>query len=757
MTLHYSIEYRTVWGEELFVRRTDNIVPLHTTDGVIWSAAEELPFEGGGEPFTYIYEVWREGQCIRRELDGKHRFEPKLDGIYYLDDWWEVFDEKPAYLCRRNAGVAVPVFALRSEGSFGVGDFGDLRKLVEWAGRVGMHAVQILPINDTTQTGTWHDSYPYNSISIYALHPQYLDLRQLGRLADTTLARQLEQRRQALNALPESDYEEVMKGKMAYAKAMFVQNGKPTLESAGFRQFYADNAYWLTPYAAFSYLRDTFGTADFSSWPQHRTYRPDDLLHMLRPGSESLSAIRFYYYLQYNLHVQLKAVGRTACKRQVILKGDIPIGISRNSVEAWTEPYYFNMNGQAGAPPDAFATDGQNWGFPTYNWAVMADDGYQWWLRRFRKMAEYFTAYRIDHILGFFRIWEIPIDAVSGLLGHFSPSLPLTVEEIESYGLRFQHDFMTRPFINDERIGKLFGGLSDEVKANFLQHSHHDVYGMKADFDTQRKIERYFEEAGNQHWGNDVKTKLCGLLGEVLFIADGQQAGSYHPRIAAHDSYIYSRLDEGERNAFDRLYEDYYYHRHTQFWYDEAMRKLPRLVGGTSMMACGEDLGMVPDCVEWVMDRLRILSLKVERMPKEFGAEFADTTNYPRRSVCTISSHDTSTLRGWWEEDRQSTQHYYNNVMHRVGKAPAKASPEICEEVVTRHLQCESQLCILTLQDWLAMSETLRRTDVKAERINTPSDPNNYWHYRMHLTIEELQKKRSLGSKLRKMISASGR
>ncbi len=758
MTLNFSIEYRTVWGEELTVRKDNgDILLLHTTDGIMWRGTEVVPCEEEEKAFTYRYEVHREGQCIRREVDGKHRFECKQEGTYYLDDWWEMFATKPAYLCRRNAGVAIPVFALRSAGSFGVGDFGDLKMLIEWTYKAGMHVVQILPINDTTQTGTWHDSYPYNSISIYALHPLYLDLRQLGNPKDTKLAEQLEEQRNELNRLAEIDYEKVMKGKMAYAKATFGQNGKQTLNSVGFRQFFADNAYWLTPYAAFSYLRDTYRTANFSTWTQHRTYQSNDILQLLKPGSESQTAINFYYYLQYNLHIQLKAVSQAANRCQIILKGDIPIGISRNSVEAWTEPYYFNMNGQAGAPPDAFATDGQNWGFPTYNWEVMAKDGYQWWMRRFHKMAEYFTAYRIDHILGFFRIWEIPTYATSGLLGHFSPSLPLSVNEIEHYGLKFQKDFMTHPLINEELIGSLFGQLSNEVKAHFMEHSHYDVYRMKTDFDTQRKIELYFETARGQHWDHDIKKKLMGLLNNVLFIADEQQADTFHPRIAAQNSYIYNRLSAEEKNAFDALYEDYYYQRHNQFWQDEAMKKLPILVRSTPMVACGEDLGMVPACVNWVMERLRILSLEVERMPKEYGAEFGTTQSYPRQSVCTTSSHDTSTLRGWWQEDKRLTQHYYNDVLHHMGKAPVEASTKICEEIITNHLQCESQLCILPLQDWLAISDTLRRPDVEAERINVPSDANNYWHYRMHLTIEELQKSRTLGNKLRQIISQSKR
>ena len=300
-------------------------------------------------------------------------------------------------MSRKIAGTAIPVFSLRSEGSFGVGDFGDLKKLVDWAEKTHQQAVQILPINDTTITGTWIDSYPYNSISIYAFHPMYIDLRQLGKMKDKEAAAAFEEKRLELNALAQIDYEGVNNAKREYIRLMFQQTGKKVLASAEFKKFFQDNKHWLLPYAAFSHLRDMYGTPDFSQWPEHQVYNAKAIAAMCAPESECYENIAYYYYIQYNLHIQLLEAGNYARQKGIIFKGDIPIGISRNSVEAWIEPYYFNMNGQAGAPPDAFSTNGQNWGFPTYNWDVMEQDNYLWWQKRFRKMAEYFTAYRIEY------------------------------------------------------------------------------------------------------------------------------------------------------------------------------------------------------------------------------------------------------------------------------------------------------------------------------------------------------------------------
>ena len=657
---------------------------------------------------------------------------------------------------RKVAGTAIPVFSLRSEGSFGVGDFGDLKKLIDWAVSTHQQAIQILPINDTIITNTWMDSYPYNSISIYAFHPMYIDLRQLGKLKDKEALAFYEEKRKELNALPQIDYEAVNNTKRAYLKSMYQQTGKKVLVSAEFKKFFKENEHWLLPYAAFSYLRDQYGTPNFSQWPEHNEYHADEIAAMCIPESDCYEEIAFYYYIQYNLHIQLLDAGNYAREKGIIFKGDIPIGISRNSVEAWIEPYYFNMNGQAGAPPDAFSTNGQNWGFPTYNWDVMEKDDYQWWQKRFRKMAEYFTAYRIDHILGFFRIWEIPSHSVHGLLGQFVPALPMSVDEIQSYGLTFQKDFMTKPFINENILNRIFGEKADRVKETFVQHCHDDIYEMRSEFDTQRKVEAYFAERKDEESRN-ICEGLYTLISNVLFVPDRKHPSMYHPRIAVQNDFIFEVLSPEEKEVFNRLYNHYYYQRHNQFWYQEAMKKLPILTQSTSMLVCGEDLGMVPDCVPWVMEQLQILSLEIQRMPKNPQHEFGHVWEYPYRSVCTISTHDMATLRGWWEEDYEQTCRYYNQVLGHWGEVPTAAPGWVCEEIVRNHLECPSLLCILSFQDWLSMDEEIRYPNVDAERINVPANPRHYWRYRMHLTLEELMKSNKFNEKMKEMIDAAGR
>lgn len=670
-----------------------------------------------------------------------------------------VFSDITVYFSRprwKGAGVAIPVFSLRSKKSFGVGDFGDLKKMIDWAVLTHQSVVQILPINDTTITHTWVDSYPYKSISIYALHPMYMDLNALGKIKDAKKSVAFAKMQKELNALSQIDYEAVNSAKLEYIKQKFDEEGEKVLDSNKFKTFFADNESWLMPYAAFSYLRDKFETADFHLWGDYQKFDRQKIVKLCSSEGEIYKEIAFCYYTQYNLHLQLSDVGTYARCHHVILKGDIPIGISRNSVEAWTEPHYFNLDVQAGAPPDDFSVKGQNWGFPTYNWDEMAKDGYTWWKRRFKQMAQYFDAYRIDHILGFFRIWEIPIDAVHGLLGQFSPALPMSVGEIQRYGLWFRRDFFTQPFINDHVIDKTFGEHAQEVKQNYLQSTQDGLYEMLPQYDTQRKVEKAFAGKTDKK-SNWLREGLYSLISDVLFIPDRKNPNMYHPRIAVQLDFVYEALTWEEKEAFNRLYNDYYYRRHNDFWYHEAMKKLPCLIGATRMLVCGEDLGMVPDCVEAVMQQLQILSLELQRMPKSPNAEFGHVAEYPYLSVCTFSSHDTSTIREWWEEDYGKTARYFQNELHRQDDIPPFAPAWICKLIVDLQLNSNSMLTILSFQDWLSINESVRLSDASAERINVPADPRHYWRYRMHLTLEELMKSNELNEEIKNMISNSGR
>ena len=655
----------------------------------------------------------------------------------------------------RCAGTAIPIFSIRSDEDFGVGDFYDLKKMVDWAALTGQKFIQVLPINDTTMTGTWTDSYPYNANSTFALHPMYLRLQAMGRLKDAKARHRFDNLRKELNDLKEIDYERVNNAKNEYTHLLFQQDKAVVVTEKAFKEFVIRNESWLKPYAAFCVLRDKNHTPDFSKWGKFSVYDEKKIDKFIIDNADD---INYVYYIQYHLDRQLSEMRAYAHLRGVAIKGDIPIGISRTSVDAWISPRLFNLDCQAGAPPDDFSVLGQNWGFPTYNWEEMSRDGFAWWKARFRKMSEYFDAYRIDHVLGFFRIWQIPMNAVHGLLGIFNKALPFTPAEMrDSFGFYFNAYYHTTPYIYDYFLGDFFGEYTQEAKDRFLTQNGDGRYRFIDDFNTQRKVVDYFASQPDDDKNRRLRDGLLGLHDEVLFIEDPDERGKYHPRISAQFTYSYRSLGNFERNCFDRLYNHFFYQRHNDFWRGKAMWKLPPLTSETKMLVCAEDLGMIPECVGSVMDELKILSLEIQRMPKDPKVEFGNPHYYPYRSVCTTSTHDMGGIRQWWEEDREKTQHYFNNMLHEGGAAPFFAEPWICERIVNQHLVSPAMLTILPLQDWMSVDGDIRREDPREEQINVPANPRHYWRYRMHITVEQLLASDKFNDHIRSLIKASGR
>ncbi len=651
------------------------------------------------------------------------------------------------------AGVAVPVFALRSENGFGVGEFADLKLLADWAKKTNLGMLQILPINDTTANYTWTDSYPYAAISVYALHPQYLSIKNLEFKLSKKLQEEYDAKKAELNKLELIDYEKVICGKWKYARAVFDENKDVILKDRNFKKFIKENESWLLPYAAFCVLRDKYKTPNFNDWKTHKKYIAGKIAPFFTAKSKDYSEAMLHAWVQYQLHLQLKDALDYTHTLGISVKGDLPIGIYRFSVEAWTEPELFGMDFQAGAPPDQFTDLGQNWEFPTYNWEAMKADGYQWWKNRFKALEQYFDAMRIDHILGFFRIWRMPISATQGILGYFYPAVPVRMEEFHARNIPFNYDRYCKPFINDQILWDYFGYEREVIYNHFMNNHFDGTYSFKEEFDTQRKLKDYFEK--NPHdWAED---KLISLCANVLFLTEEKEGGQvYHPRFNINKTDSYKYLSDGERKAIYDLYIDYFFKRQDGLWYQNAMEKLPVILNATEMLICGEDLGLVPDCVPQVMDRLGITALKVQRMPSE-NIPFYNPKNATYLNVVTASSHDSSTLRQWWLEDRNMTVKYFREQLGQHGTAPGELIPELAEMIMKQHLYNEAMLAIFPIQEFLATDYALRNDKMDNERINNPAVFPHYWRYRLHLNLEELNKAEDFNNKIAYWIQDSNR
>ena len=732
---------------------TQKAIPMQQRVPNRWSVTFDADKVLSGGIYYKFIAVGENGEVRWESGDNRHillpDFEAATNYFYQLD---ELHFDAPQL---RVAGTVIPLFSIRSEHGWGIGDFGDIKLMADWLSSTGQNILQLLPLNDTTVCGGNEDSYPYNCVSVFALNPVYADMSVLPHLSSEKRNAYFCKERGRLNALPAVDYAGVYRLKIKYLRELFDEQGSELLASKGYQRFVAEQELWLKPYTLFRFL-STRLHSNIWDWTDYPYYAKDTWERVLAEYSDAARETQFYSYVQYILYTQLSEAHIYANGKGVALKGDIPIGVAPNGVDVWCDREQFNLSVSAGAPPDMFSADGQNWGFPTYNWQVMASDGYAWWRRRLKYMSQFFDAYRIDHVLGFFRIWEIPRTEKSGLAGSFSPNVPLTKQEIEAAGFTFDEALHTVPYIDDELLKKLFPRKSRMVIEAFLDKAPGGNYLFKSEITDANTLAYYIYERAPK-WQQAMKEALLRLYNDVLFMPDLNEKGKFVPRILGNETYAYTKLDFGDRIAYDHIYEDYFYNRHTMFWYREGMRKLSPLLESTTMTACGEDLGMIPACVPWVMKNLQILSLEIQRMPKLFGEMFARPENYPYLSVATPSTHDMSTLRGWWREDEALSQQFYNSVLGFSGKAPAEMDGRVAKEILLQHLHSPAAFALIAWQDWMAMDERLRRANPDDERINVPSNRDHQWSYRMHIPLEQLMEERAFNETLRSMVENSGR
>ncbi|EFA84397.1 4-alpha-glucanotransferase [Heterostelium album PN500] len=734
--------------------RTERAIKLSDQDFPLWKA--DLEFTKDQLPFSYKYIIADKSKTYIHWEQGNDRW--FTSSILPASEYSNTRSEERDYYFNdgdfkdvgqiRTTGVALPIFSLRTKKGMGVGEFNDLIPFIDWAAETGQHIIQILPINDTMVMNTWRDSYPYSSVSVYALHPIYVNIQSIT--TNTEIIKKANEHSERLNKLKVVDYEAVINLKVEFLRQIYSAEKANLDKDQEFIAYVKENAEWLKPYAVFCVLRDINKTADFSLWKEHSTIDWETIESLTSPQSKFYQEVRYHYFVQYHLHRQLLAASKYAVSKRIGIKGDLPIGVSRHSVDTWLNPHLFRLNNTTGAPPDAFADDGQNWGFPTYDWERMKKDNYSWWRSRLGQMAKYCHAFRIDHILGFFRIWEIPTDCFTGLLGHFNPSLPLWKSELTHNGI-WDLDRLTKPYIRYHTLREQFGDFAESSK-KFLKEYASNSYKLKPEFECERSIDKNVTGEDSMY-----KPGLLKLVQNVCLVKDKEDEHRFYPRIEITKTSSYNELSDDLKNTLYRLYISYYFERQEELWSQIGLQRLPLIKGCTNMLVCGEDLGMVPKCVEPVLKDLGILGLRIQRMPADSTKEFYVPSEYSYLTVNTTSSHDMSTLRGWWEEDRPRSQNFYNNILGMYGEAPYFCEPYVTEAVITQHLQSQSMMSIFPLQDWFGLSSELSQRDPKEERINEPSNPFHYWQYRIQINIEDLLKSDDFNRTVQRLITSSNR
>ncbi len=709
---------------------TQNAIVMKPHANYNWQVTiEKVPIL---KELEFKFGIWdTHNNCFVRYEDGMNRTIKIKDGSVA-----EVFTFNDFYYSKpwRAGGVAVPVFSLRTTHSRGCGEFSDLKPLADWCEQAHLKVIQLLPINDTTATFQWQDSYPYNAISVMALHPSYISVLEVYEYYGKRLTSLEKENGLYLNDINYSDYNRTMEWKRRTLLELFEKNFDTIIADEQLQKYLQKNAWWLKDYAGFAVYRNKNNTPDFHQWKEK--YSKQLIENLFKPSSEDYQEAMFRVFLQYHLENQLVSAIEYAHAKHIAIKGDLPIGINPKSVEAWVEPHLFNFGLQAGAPPDYFSRDGQNWGFPTYNWDVMAKDGFAWWKKRLGRMEQFFDAFRIDHILGMFRIWAIPTAFKSGIMGIFSPALPLTVEEIKNRGFNAPLEDVTIPRFTKARIHELLGEIADGVIKDMFEPIGGEMLQLKREYFSHESTGNWIENNVPMTIRDRIRNGFGVILHDVLFVSI--KDGEWHPRMMAPETEVFKRLSYDDQNALRAIHDDYFFNRHNVFWREQGAEHLDGLLKNCEMLVCGEDLGMIPDSVPEVMRRMQILALELQRMPKFNWDRYGNCAGYQYMSVAATSSHDISNIRGWWEENKNETQWYYNNILGHKGEAPRVAQEDTVAEVIQQHLDSPSMLCINPIQDYAGMVDNMPHLLPREERINEPSNANNMWRYRVPFNVDHL-------------------
>jgi 4-alpha-glucanotransferase len=371
-------------------------------------------------------------------------------------------------------------------------------------------------------------------------------------------------------------------------------------------------------------------------------------------------------------------------------------------------------------------------------------------------MQQFFDAFRIDHILGFFRIWSIPSDFKSGLMGIFSPALPYTADELKDKGFCHDPKFFSRPVETEDTLNRMFEEYAEEAKHELFRKMDDGLYRLKDEYFSRTAVDKWVTANVRQMSAERIKNNLSDILHNVLFVSVVDN--EYHPRIMLTETRRFAMLSPNDQNILRAIHDDFFYSRHNEFWKTKAMEHLEGMLKKCKMLVCGEDLGMIPASVPVVMQRMQILSLELQRMPKENWQRYGDCSHFPYLSVCATSSHDISSLRGWWEENYEESAYYYNNVLHLGGEAPKVANASIITPIVAQHLNSPSMLCINPIQDYAGLIDEMPHLLPFEERINEPSDPNRKWCYRIPFNLDDMELHyQHLTHKVRNMLSEAGR
>ncbi|KAJ5075943.1 hypothetical protein M0811_06805 [Anaeramoeba ignava] len=754
---------------------------------IVWMDKEEFPiqYQYFLNPINSQNENQIENQIEKKNIikDRIHNFQiSKYYDQEFIQDPQAIFidsgkfnlENKQNPNIKKVAGVSIPLFSLRSKKGLGVGEFTDIPILAKWAKSANFKFIQFLPVNDTRMTGTEKDANPFLISSSFALHPVYINLDQLN--PPQNIMKIVEQKKMQFNKMIPNEkskkskksifkysrfnYSEIISFKMEILKQIYQLRKEDILKNDKIHNFLAQNSFWLPAYAVYCTLSDKNSTFDFTQWKQYSKISNQEINYLLSPKSEIYEDAFFYVWLQFILDQQFSQAVKTTNSLGISLVGELPLSVNPKSADTWFYSDLFHQNHSLGLCPDYFDIRGQKWNLPVFNWKEIEKNNFEYLKRKIENLGKYFQAIRIDNISSWFRIWEVPNEFTQGIMGHFEPSIPIHKNELSSIGI---NDFkrLCEPYLPLHVIVSYLGKENAEnmIPIYFEKDQENpELYKFKPDFDTQMKISMKMEDG-------ELKEGLLGLLTEVCLIGKSNYE-NFFPRFNFHKTMSFQELDGNIQFNILKLFNQYFNERNENIWIQSGQTKLSLFTQTTEMLIIAEnfsnsdsDSNSDSTFIDMVLQQMKIPQLKMERIPKEkIKSPFNNIKSFEFNSIISTSTHETENIREWWEI-MENKDFYWKNILHRKKNPSYFAEVDICQQIVNQHLNSNSVICFIPIQDLFSLSPNLRIQNPKDERIfSFALNDDSQWKYQIQIPIEDLiLNEKEFTNKISKMIEISGR
>ncbi|MCL2806263.1 MAG: 4-alpha-glucanotransferase [Treponema sp.] len=646
---------------------------------------------------------------------------------------------------KRLLGTVVPVGALRTKKGIGVGEFADLCDFAVLCKKMRVGLIQILPVNDTG-----FESSPYSSLTAFGLHPLYLSIEELEEFnaSDNSVKKQIKSAREKFEHYKRFSHYEVLKAKLDICRNIYNSNKEAIAKKSSLLSWIEQNQ-WVKEYAVYRRLKELNEGKSWKEWKEYSIVNVKEI-ESLWDDKKLREEHFFWVWLQQALDDQFSRASKKIEEAGIVLEGDLPILMNEDSCDVWAHPEIFIQGLSAGAPPDMYSPDGQNWGFPIYNWEAQEKDNFAWWRQRLAVAGKYYHAYRIDHVLGFFRIWASSHHDYSSALGRFVPYTPVTYSDLKKLGFdKSRIRWVTQPHIPT-------GELWDALKRNWGNLFSEKEIAAAADKIFSAALDRVNKEElwlfkQNIRGEKDIdglglhpsiRNYLLAKWKDRVFIE--YEKGFFFPIWYHKNTKAYMSFSEEEKKALEELLEKRRI-KSEKTWSALGNKLLSVLVESSSMLPCAEDLGAVPECVPKVLAKLKILGLRVTRWFRAWDKEdkpYISFDEYPQLSVCTAAVHDSSTVREWWEKEADQAQ--FSGFIG-VPSLPKIYNPGTAKIILSKTASARSRFRVFQIQDILHLSNNWYSENPADERINVPGTTNDFnWTYRLPARIDKIAKDREL-------------